>query len=75
MIPNMKKTNNKIVKKGKPVEKLKIGVTKEIKEKKEEVKKELFREGDILIDKSSGKRFHFHNQSVVLAEPNRFSKE
>jgi hypothetical protein len=31
-----------------------------------------FREGDVLEDTSSGKRFHFHNQSVVIAEPSRF---
>lgn len=38
-----------------------------------ETKKE-FKEGDVLVDKSSGNRFHFHYQSRVMAEPERYEK-
>jgi hypothetical protein len=33
-----------------------------------------FKVGDVLIDKSSGKRLHYHNQSVVDSQPERFIK-
>jgi len=33
-----------------------------------------FKVGDVLEDLSSGKRFHYHNQSVVDSDPKRFKK-
>lgn len=56
--------------------------TKEIEEEIKEVinapveilEPEEFKLGDIIEDTSSGKRFHFHHQSVVMADKARFKK-